>query len=97
MSEDPTDAKPAARGSRRGPKSTAAAGKTAGASKRSNKSKKAISDADLMKAVSQAAEAVGTGPVMELIEEFGVAKVQDIEQANRMEFIERARALGEED
>lgn len=57
------------------------------------KSPSDVSDADLVKAASLAAEKVGAKKVMELLEEFGVAKVQQLDGDLRGEFIEKAKAL----
>ena len=56
-----------------------------------------VSDEDLTKASSQAAQVIGPPAVITILEEFGVATVGDLEGDQRTEFIERvneARAEG---
>ena len=47
-----------------------------------------ISDEDLMLAVNDAREEIGADVIMEILEEFGVASVDELDQEQREEFIE---------
>lgn len=52
-----------------------------------------MKDADLLKACSQAAAKVGADQVMELLDEFGCSKVNELDDAQRGEFYDRVRGL----
>lgn len=58
--------------------------------RRGSKAKKdeGITDADLVKACSTAAETTGPEPIKEMLDEFGVENTKDIAQEDRQEFLD---------
>lgn len=50
-------------------------------------SKDDVSDEDLTKAASQAAASIGAPAVVDVLDEFEVAEVRDLNQAQRREFV----------
>jgi len=66
--------------------------------KRKRKAKdKGIPDLEMTKAASAAAEVLTAAGVMELLEQFGVTAVGDIEQDNRREFLDTLEGLVEDE
>jgi len=55
----------------------------------------AVTDEDLSSAASLAASEIGSGPVMDILEEFGVARVDLLEGDQRQEFLDKVKAVRE--
>lgn len=90
---DPTPAQSAGTRSRRRGKS----GSPAAATNSTRSGKKTspsddITDEDLTKAASQAAQVIGAPAVMEVLEEFAVSKLGDLQGDQRQEFLDRMQA-----
>ncbi len=82
--ENPTEPASAGRRSKRAKATSAASAKTKSPSK---KRAADISDEDLTKATSQAAQELSPGAVMDVLEQFGVSEIRDLDQGQRKEFV----------
>ncbi len=83
--ENPTDAAGAA--GRRSRKKGAQSAATTSTTKSPSKKRAGISDEDLTKATSQAAQELSPGVVMDVLEQFGVSEIRDLDQGQRKEFV----------
>ena len=79
---NPTEPAPTA-----GRRSSGAKRSSASTAKSPSKEVADINDEDLTKATSQAAQELGPDAVMDVLEQFGVAEIRDLDQGQRAEFV----------